>query len=224
MRRIILVLGLLLGSAPVLAETPFYVGAGLGITRINGEGAISEVSDNTGSGDLFVGFKLGNFAFEGGVIAFGSASFTERAAGGDPQVNEKVDDMEGWYLNAQYRFPLRDWVSLDVAAGWSYAEATVETFVESPPGSFAASDGGTDKPDDNGFMVGLASTFKVAETVKLRLYGNYYDLSLKGENADPGTYPSDFNPAVPNSGFSLADNPYSVKEPYRYGVDLIWDF
>lgn len=225
MRTIILILGLLVGSAPVLAETPFYVGAGVGLSRIKGEGAIRDISDNTGGGDVFAGFKLGNFAFEGGLIAFGSASFTERTSNADPEINEDVDDMEGYYLNVQYRLPLQEWVSLDFSAGYSYVEATVKTLAVSPPGPFAAGAGGTDKPDDNGAMVGLAATFKVAETVKLRLFGQYFDVSLKGTIADPHTSPSNFNPNVaPPPEWQLQNNPYSIKEPYRYGFDLIWDF
>ena len=212
MRGIILIM-LSLSATAALADTPWYVGGGLGLTDLNQDVDVDPPADNVTVSNnfdefadgyqLFGGYEITpRWAVEAGYVDFGEAddggSITIDAPdipgfGGDPvstTVPTKLEfSADGWYANLQYHFPVGDAVSFDVLGGWIFGESRTKLKL---PGSAKVSD----SHSDSAFMAGVALTLKATDTIYVRGGITYSNLDFDG----------------------VLDN------PYRFGLDLIYDF
>jgi hypothetical protein len=210
MRVLILILTSLLATN-ALADTPFYVGGGYGWAKLKQDGSLggpTEIDDESGSYTLFAGFEFNDrIAFEGGYIDFGDtddkASETSIAVptlctlfGVCDTITTSYKtkfEADGWYINAQYHFPVGNSGSLDILGGFVFGDSkTTNIFGPDNPNPVKVHDSSTDK----GMMFGLAYTYQLNPTLYLRGAGNYYKLDF--------------------------DN--VIDDPYRFSLDLIWDF
>jgi opacity protein-like surface antigen len=204
MRVLILILTSLLATQ-VMADTPFYVGGGYGYAKLKQDVDIpgdTNFDDESGSYTLFVGFELNDrIAFEGGYIDFGDVD--DKASAPNCLII-LVTPVCGPDINTKTKFE---------ADGW-YANAQYH-FPMGNSGSLDLMGGivygdsktktnntdtgnkiGSDDSDDSGLMFGLGYTHQLTPTLYLRGAGTYYKL--------------DFDNVIEN--------------PYRFSVDLIWDF
>jgi hypothetical protein len=190
MRGIILVL-LSLYAATSYADTPWYVGGGVGLTKLDQDASFGnntlDFDDNGNSIQLFAGFELDSrWAIEGGYIDFGSADDNGVVNGPPIPVAVKFE-ADGWYVNGQYRIPVGDVGSFDLLGGWILGNSkTTDTLANAT----------IDRHNDSGMMVGVAFTLVATDTIYLRGTATYYNL--------------DYDDVVEN--------------PYRLGLDLIYDF
>jgi hypothetical protein len=178
---------MLISANPAWADSRWYLGGGIGITRFSFGSSVSaaapDIDSNESGYQAFFGGKLGtHWALEAGYVEFGEAQ------GFNQSQEELTYSAAGAYANAQYHIPLAKKLSLDLVGGWLFGTA------EAKNKSAANSDSA--KFDDNGGMLGFAFTWLSTDTVYLRGTGNYYLVNF--------------------------DN--SFKEPWRLGIDVIWDF
>jgi hypothetical protein len=197
------------------AESPWYVGAGLGVSRLNQtfqptESQVNirakDFSNNQDSGfDLFFGYNFepewilnGTWAVEGGYIDFGNVNSTYTydvaiAGSGPPPIIIDPDEdanltfeSYGYYLNTQYRIPVGGIGTVDLSAGWILADSeTADTEIS----------GAIEDHHDAAALVGIGFTWNATDTVAVRTVLNYYNLDFDG----------------------VIDN------PYRLGIDVIWN-
>ena len=192
MRGIIFVL-LSLCAATSYADTPWYVGGGLGLTNISQDSERPNTNnldfDETGNGiQLFVGYELDSrWAVEAGYIDFGDASDDGTLINPAPLPTAIEFEADTWYLSAQYHIPVGDVGSFDVLGGWALGDSKTWNPLVA---------GASDSHSDSGLMLGVAFTMKATDTVYLRGTATYYNLDYDG----------------------VLDN------PYRLGLDLIYDF
>jgi len=195
----VLILILLASWATVgMAKEPWYVGAGVGASTyrlgsaLDLPGEIDIDGWETGY-TLFGGYQLDDeWAIEFGYIDFGSVDDFDPNA----QIIGVGYEFEtsGIYINAQYHIPLNDSVSMDLAGGWLFSEASAYGLFDAGNGAI-----GRDRIndyDDNGLNLGLAFTWFASRSIYARANVNYY----------------------------LIDYDNTIKEPWRLGVDVIWDF
>ena len=199
MRGFILVV-LLLGAATVNAETPFYVGGGLGILSYD-DGADIDTRDLSGESfgyQIFTGWEITpRWAVEVGYSDLGSIE----DAVDFPLFLKTTVDTYVVYANVQYHIPLGDSASLDLSPGygWGEAEATKEPWAADGTPVIGATEKVTD--NDSGFILNVGLTMKVTDAIYVRPVFSYY-----GFNWDD------------NTGEEVVD------KPWRLGVDVIWDF
>jgi hypothetical protein len=190
------------------AESPWYVGAGVGFTHMSQDVPLAvnnEDFDEKGTGfDLFVGYDFeptwllgGHWAAEVGYIDFGSSSqyFTFDVIAGPPGPpivlipdlpSNLVFEGYGYYLTSQYKIPTGNRGSVDLSVGWILGNSEAEDTLNA---------GAKADHHDSGALLGIAYTFKATETIAVRAVANYYQLDFDGV----------------------------IDKPYRLGVDLIWN-
>ena len=121
MRILILIMALL--SAKIsFAETPWYVGAGFGMTNYQGDSinnvpaASIDVDGWESSYSLFGGYQFNeSWAVEAGYVDFGE---TEDFDPTGQIIGVGVNyESSGLYLNGQYHIPLNNSLSLDLVGG-----------------------------------------------------------------------------------------------------------
>ena len=196
MRGIILVV-LSLFAANSFADTPWYVGGGLGLTKISQDGVRPntvnlDFDDNSGGIQLFAGYELDSrWAVEGGYIDFGDADDNGTIVNPFPIPNNLKFEADGWYLNAQYHIPVGDVGSFDLLGGWILGNSDTTSTNPNIPGSAI-----TEDHNDSGMMIGVGFTMKTTDTIYVRGTATYYNLDYDGV----------------------------IDKPYRLGLDLIWDF
>ena len=204
MRILVLVLMSLMATTAV-ARSPWYVGGGVGATRYDvnvdfPDDVNLDLDSWEGGFQLFGGYQLGpQWAIEAGYIDFGETKDFDF----DAQVIGigSFYESTGIYVNGQYHIPIAKTLSLDLSGGWIFAEADAgEVF---PPNT--SGNPQTDSYDDNGIMLGLAFTWQANEALYIRGVTNYFVL-------DYGDV--DYNTNSSNT----------LKNPWRLGVDLIWNF
>ena len=195
--RVIILVMVLLSAKISFAETPWYVGAGVGMTNYQGD-SINNVPQASIDVDgwetgfsLFGGYQFNErWAVEAGYTDFGEAE--------DFDPNGQIIgigvnlESAGIYLNGQYHIPLSNSFSLDLVGGWLFGEADAKEVF--PPNT-----GGTPQSasfNDNGAMLGLAFTWQMARSFGLRGTANYY----------------------------MIDYDNTIKKPWRLGADFIWNF
>jgi OOP family OmpA-OmpF porin len=187
----------LLSAKISFAETPWYVGAGFGMTNYQGDSvndvpqANIDIDSWQTSYSLFGGYQFNErWAVEAGYVDFGE---TDDFDPNGQILGIGIDyETSGFYLNGQYHIPLNNSLSLDLVGGWLFGKADAnEVF---PPNT-----GGNPQSasfNDNGAMLGLAFTWQIARSFGLRGNANYYTVDY--------------------------DN--TIKAPWRLGADLIWNF
>ncbi len=204
MMRKILIVVLSLWATTGMARTPWYVGAGYGLTNyelgpaINPPGSV-EIDGWESGFQLFAGYQLNeSWAIEAGYIDFGESrdydqfAFELPPGSGNFFGEGYAFDSTGIYLNGQYHVALSDVTSLDFSGGWLFGEGDAEVIV--PPNTIAP--GLKDSYDDNGLMLGVAFTWFTTQELFVRGTVNYF----------------------------MVDYDDTIKEPWRLGVDLVWDF
>jgi len=196
--RVMILIMVLLSAKISFAETPWYVGAGVGMTNYQGDKIVSDINDAS----------LDIDGWESGFTIFGGYQFNERWAieGGYTDFGETDDfdptgqiigigvnwESAGIYLNGQYHIPLNNSLSLDLVGGWLFSEAKAkEVFA---PGTVGTPQSKT--YDDNGATLGMALTWQMSRNFGLRGTANYF----------------------------LIDYDNQIKKPWRLGVDIIWNF
>jgi len=198
--RVLILIMLVLSAKISFAETPWYAGAGIGMTNyqlgsaITPEGDVDIDSWETGF-QLFGGYQFNEqWAIEGGYIDFGKAEDYDPNAlelsPGNFIGSSLALETKGLYVNGQYHIPLNNSLSLDLVAGWLFGEAESTQAIDN--------DFSPDKLsyDDNGAMLGLAFTWQLARSFGLRGTANYY----------------------------MIDYDNTLKKPWRLGADIIWNF
>ena len=209
MRVLILTLTTLLATN-ALADTPFYVGGGYGLAKLKQDldpdtvGG-TDFDDDSGSYTLFVGFELNErIAFEGGYIDFGDvddkASDTQQLGLLCPPI------CQTFTTKAKTKFEADGWY-----ANAQYHFPMGNSGSLDVMGGFIFGDSKTkttlgynnpnpvkvsDSSDDSGLMFGLGYTHQITNSLYLRGAGTYYKLDF--------------------------DN--VIDDPYRFSLDLIWDF
>jgi hypothetical protein len=198
MRGIILVL-LSLYAATSYADTPWYVGGGVGLTKLSQDNYPTlldgspantmDFDDNGNSIQLFAGFEIDSrWAVEGGYIDFGDAKDSGVSNLPIPvtiPTNIKFE-ADGWYVNAQYHIPVGEVGSFDLLGGWILGDSKTKSSIL----------GTSETHNDSGMMIGVAFTMKTTDTIYLRGTATYYNLDYDGV----------------------------IDKPYRLGLDLIYDF
>ncbi len=208
MRVMILIL-MVLGAKISFAETPWYVGAGVGATNYQQDDGIDDISSENIDVDswkagftLFGGYQFNEqWAIELGYVDFGDTddydpNSIELPSPPAPPGSFVGDGLKyettGIYLNGQYHIPLNNSLSLDLVGGWFFGEAKARQIGDPDfPGPTESA-----SYDDNGAMLGLAFTWQMARSFGLRGTANYY----------------------------LIDYDNTIKNPVRLGVDIIWNF
>ena len=196
MRGIILVV-LSLFAATSFADTPWYVGGGLGLTNISQDKPRPNTTgldfdDDDGGIQLFAGYELDSrWAVEGGYIDFGDADDTGEWVNPFPVPQSLKFEADGWYLNTQYRIPVGNAGSFDLLGGWIFGDSKTSAWNPNIPGSTISED-----HTDSGMMIGVGFTMKATDTLYVRGTATYYNLDYDGV----------------------------IDKPYRLGLDLIWDF
>ena len=209
--RLMILIMLVLSAKISFAETPWYVGAGVGASNFAQDSTI----DETSSGDLDIdsmeiGFSLfGGYQFnerwavEFGYIDFGKtedydpeALALEMPPGSGNIVGYVGEGLKyetaGIYLNGQYHIPLSNSFSFDLVGGWLFSEAKAKQIGDPDfPGPLESA-----SYDDDGAMLGLALTWQMSRNFGLRGNANYY----------------------------LVDYDNTTKHPIRLGADIIWNF
>jgi hypothetical protein len=195
MRGIILVL-LSLYAATSYADTPWYVGGGVGLTKLSQDLDIPNSTgiyfdDNGNSIQLFVGFEIDSrWAVEGGYIDFGDSKDTGSII--FPPIPSTLKfEADGWYVNAQYHIPVGEVGSFDLLGGWILGDSKTSNWNPNIPDSTNSED-----HNDSGMMIGVAFTMKTTDTIYVRGTATYYNLDYDGV----------------------------IDKPYRLGLDLIYDF
>lgn len=215
MRLIVVALTSLLATS-ALADTPFYVGGGLGYSKIAQDQDLAGFDDAQAGGleisnlnfddddtglSLFAGYEITErWAVEAGYIDFGDAkdnanvTFSQPPGSNLPPAPEIPNgasikfEMDGYYVNGQYHIPVSNYGSLDLIGGWFFGDSrTTGRIFE---------DTLSDSNTDSGVMAGVAFTLKTTDTIYVRFSGMYFQL--------------DFDDVV--------------DEPLRLGADVIWDF
>jgi hypothetical protein len=194
MRGLLLIFMALLATN-ALADTPFYVGGGYGWAKLKQDVDTNDngdFDDNEGGFTLFAGFELNDrIAFEGGYIDFGDVddSFTQEVPltllpcpPACTTVPRKIEfEADGWYVNAQYHFPVGNSGSFDVMGGFVFADSTTKVKPDQGDTGPTLRDDSTDK----GLLFGLAYTYQLNPTLYLRGAGNYYKLDFDNVIDDP---------------------------------------
>jgi hypothetical protein len=195
MRGIILVV-LSLFAATSFADTPWYVGGGLGLTKISQDKPRPNTTgldfdDNDGGIQLFAGYELDSrWAVEAGYIDFGDAD--DKGTIIFPPIPTALKfEADGWYLNAQYRIPVGNVGSFDLLGGWILGDSKTSAWNPDIPNSSISA-----THTDSGMMIGVGFTMKTTDTLYLRGTATYYNLDYDGV----------------------------IDKPYRLGLDLIYDF
>ncbi|MCP4000963.1 MAG: porin family protein [Gammaproteobacteria bacterium] len=198
MRGILLVV-LSLCATTSFADTPWYLGAGVGVTKLSQDQNLANVdhsySDNSNGFQVFAGYEIDSrWGVEGGYIDFGDteSSGTRTLAGPPFSQPDKIKfKADGWYINGQYHLPISNYGSLDFLGGWILGDGKTTNW---NPSAICCSV--SDNNSESGLMLGLAFTIKLTNTVYVRGTGTYYGLDY--------------------------DN--NIDNPYRLGLDLIYDF
>ncbi len=205
MRGLILVITTLTATN-ALADTQFYVGGGLGLTKleqgdsgITGNADVKFDDDDTGI-SLFAGYEITErWAVEGGYVDFGDArdsgdrTIDAPPGSGLPPITIENYEFDGYYVNGQYRIPVSDWGSVDLVGGLIFADSRAEISLIQGD-EFVRDQSASDS--DEGLLLGTAFTLKATDTIYVRGTAMYYDIDF--------------------------DN--TLEEPLRLGVDVIWDF
>jgi opacity protein-like surface antigen len=204
-----------LGATAALADTPWYVGGGLGLTDLNQDLDVDPPADNIRVDNDFDGLETGYSLFAGyeitprwavelGYIDFGKADDgglvtvlpPELPPGFDPlppvQTDIKTDlefTADGWYANAQYHIPIGDMLSFDLSGGWILGDSRTKLKIPGNPTL-------TESHNDSAFIGGVALTVKATDKIYVRSGISYSNLDFDG----------------------VIDN------PYRFSLDLIYDF
>jgi hypothetical protein len=196
--RLMIFIMIVLTAKISFAETPWYVGAGLGMTNYQGGSRVDNIPDASLDIDswesgfsLFGGYQFNeNWAIEAGYADFGETDDFD-PTGQFLGIGVEFESA-AIYVNGQYHIPLNNSLSLDLAGGWVFGEGKGrEVF---PPNTAGTPQSAT--YDDNGAMLGLAFTWQMARAVGLRGTANYY----------------------------MLDYDDVIKKPWRLGVDVIWNF
>lgn len=195
--RVMILIVTLLGAKISFAASPWYAGAGFGMTNYKGD-SLNDVPMATIDVDgwetgfsLFGGYQFNErWAVEAGYIDFGEIEDFDPAG---QIIGIGVNyESSGFYLNGQYHIPLNNSLSLDLVGGWLFGEADAsEVF---PPNTLGTPQSASF--NDNGPTLGLAFTWQVARSFGLRGTANYY----------------------------LIDYDKTIKKPWRLGIDAIWNF
>ena len=210
MRGLILVIASL-AATNALADTQFYVGGGLGLTKfeqgdgdITGNADVKFDDDDTGI-TLFAGYEITErWAVEGGYIDFGDArdsgdrTINPPPGSGLPPItienSSRIDyEFDGYYVNGQYHIPVGGWGSVDLVGGVIFADSRAE--ISLIQGDEFVRDRSASESDE-GLLLGTSLTVKLTDTIYLRGTAMYYDIDF--------------------------DN--TLEEPLRLGADVIWDF
>ncbi len=185
-------------------DSPFYIGAGIGLTDLSlkldvGPNGSHDINDELLSGQLFAGYHIADrWSVELGYTDFGENDadnqlFLESPLLGPP-FNLEIE-ASGYYLNGQYHYPASEDTSIDLTLGYFDGEATARNSLCC--GVFGSGTViGEISEDDSGFMAGIGLTVDMTEQLDLRVNATYYSV--------------DFDKVI--------------EEPWRVGVDLIWDF
>ena len=195
--RVIILVMVLLSAKISFAETPWYVGAGVGVTNYQGD-SLNEVPNASIDVDGWeTGFNLfGGYQFnERWAVELGYTDFGETE---DFDPNGQIlgigvnFESSGFYLNGQYHIPLNNSLSLDLVGGWLFGEADAKEVF--PPNTAGTPQSASFT--DNGATLGLAFTWQMARSFGLRGTANYY----------------------------MIDYDNTIKKPWRLGADIIWNF
>ena len=197
MRGLLLIL-MSLGATGAIAENAWYAGAGAGMTNLrtgsNLDADVGDIDTWKAGFQLFGGYKLG----EQWALEFGYLDFGEgsETTAGDPGNPAVPNNIREYSATGIY---LNGQYHIPIASRVSLDLDAGWVFGEAEDyktieNSF---DGGQkDSYDDNGAMVGLAFTWRTTESLYLRGSANYF----------------------------LIDFDKTIKNPWRIGVDVIWDF
>jgi hypothetical protein len=205
MRGLIILTLLSLTAVNAHADTPFYVGFGIGKSKLqqqlNTQYDNHNFSDEGDSYQLFAGWEINqSWALELGYVDLGKATSVTTIPTPPPPappIPPRQDQLEfaadGWTLTGQYRIPLGQYFSVDLSGGWMLADSRATRWNPDPNVINVPT---TDSHVDSGAVVGVAVTFKLTDMINLRAAGNYYNIDFDGV----------------------------LENPYRLGLDLIWDF
>lgn len=219
MRGLILI-AMTLGTATAYADTPYYVGGGLGYTEISQDLDLQPVGDgfnvdndfddySTGF-TLFAGYEITpRWAVEAGYIDFGDADDSGRITADIPGVPNPIPGGDPWLFEP---------TTIDIGASNLKFETDgyyVNGQYHFPVGDSLSLDllagwfwgdsratlklsGETvsDSSSDSGAMVGGGLTFKITDVFYVRGTLTYFQVDFDGV----------------------------IDDPYRAGVDLVWDF
>ncbi len=206
--RILLVVLMSLMATTAMARSPWYVGGGIGETRYDTNldlGAAKLDSWEAGY-QLFAGYQLGSqWAIEGGYINFSETEdFDAEAIELEPGVFQGVGykfKSSGIYVNGQYHIPIAKAFSVDLSGGWIFTEAKSKAFGDSNTDVVGLSD----NVNDNGLMLGAALTWQANDMLYLRGSTHYFMVDYG--DIDYGDIGS-----------------ATVKNPWRFSLDLVWNF
>jgi opacity protein-like surface antigen len=197
MRGLLLIL-MSLCATGAIAENAWYAGVGAGMTNLrNGSNLDADVGDiDTWKAgfQLFGGYKLG----EQWAVEFGYLDFGEdsETTPGDPN-NPDVPDNKREYSAAGIYVNGQYHIPIASRVSLDLDGGWVFAEAEDTKTIVNSFDGGqTDKYDDSGAMLGLAFTWRTTDSLYLRGSANYF----------------------------LIDFDKTIKNPWRIGADLIWDF
>ena len=213
MRKLILLTMLAAGNT-LADNSPFYVGVGFGMTNLDEstsfdalpqpEQPVFLIDDEVPGWQAFVGFDLlDRWAVEVGYTDLGSNDSDNVAFDGINNfipLNVEIE-AEGYYIDGIYRYPASTDTTVDLTLGYFFGRLTTERssccgFAPLPPDP-------SNKLSfrDDGVKLGVGVTVDMTATLDLRVNATYYDVTFE----DPIL--GDIN-----------------EEPWRVGLDLIWDF
>ena len=197
MRGLLLIL-MSLGATGAIAENAWYAGVGAGMTNLrtgsNLDADVGDIDTWKAGFQLFGGYKLG----EQWALEFGYLDFGEgsETTAGDPDNPAVPGNIREYSATGIY---LNGQYHIPIASRVSLDLDAGWVFGEAEDyknieNSFDS--GQTDTYDDSGAMLGLAFTWRTTESLYLRGSANYF----------------------------LIDFDNTIKNPWRIGADVIWDF
>jgi OOP family OmpA-OmpF porin len=195
--RVLILIMMVLSAKISFAETPWYVGAGIGTTNYQGDSvndvpqANIDIDGWQTSWSLFGGYQFNEkWAVEAGYIDFGE---TDDYDPNGQILGIGVDyDSTGFYLNGQYHIPLNNSLSLDLVGGWLFGEANAKEVF--PPNTLGTPQSASFT--DNGPMLGMSFTWQLARSFGIRGTADYFAI----------------------------DYDSTIKNPWRLSADIIWNF
>jgi len=196
--RVLILIMMVLSAKISFAETPWYVGAGFGMTNYQGDEIVSNIPDASldidgweSSYSLFGGYQFNErWVIETGYVDFGETDDYDPTG---QILGIGVNwESSGIYVNGQYHIPLNNSLSLDLVGGWLFGEADAKEVF--PPDTLGTPQSAS--YNDNGAMLGLAFTWQMARSFGLRGTADYY----------------------------MIDYDNQIKAPWRLSADLIWNF
>ena len=199
--RAVILLCLSLGATQVLADTPFYAGVGGGITTIRQDVAPNfstpNINERSTGYQLFGGWEINSrWALELGYIDFGEVEDTTMFTPPNFPPNVMITDTLQFEAWGYY---LNAQYHIPVGDFGSF-DLTGGWFIgDSETRQFDPNSiGPVNKIDhnDSGLMVGAAFTLKATDQIYVRAKLDYFNIDY--------------------------DN--VIENPYRAGIDVIWDF